>query len=1174
MKKKSLFLAFASMFMLASCGGGGGEVEEASVENVYLSTDKVELKVGDEAKKVAYRVNTRGDASKEATITSENEAVATVAPVEGANQFAITPVGEGETKVNVVSKADTTKAASLTVIVAAAHVDPIKSRVTGILLDKDSARLTKHNDSSLDVPATFTVTLTGEGNYDVGFTVNNEHPDIVSTSISEGTSGMSFDVTPLAVGTALIDVIAKGDKAITKQIQILVDPEYVPPVEDHIDLDTLRKELDVGESFTLNVTSASGDVNWSLDPMDSTVVSLADGDNSHVVVNALAYGEVDVIASVGSAHVECKVIVKDSGSYKGFGIKVGGGELITLSKSAEHPDYMLDQYTTSLSDVAAGTTVDFFGLTGADPIKLDNVGPNKDDFTNLIQNNLKGSAEDSTIFVVQQDFSNAKTLYFEVYQDGYGFWLEGGPELSVPVPMLVGLGGDWDAGLKMSRNPDTETKPNEYVLQNVSLETTDEFKFKYAGHGAEGADLWAGMAEVKGGCKDLFTGEDNMSVKESGKYTFYWDLYEGIWAEKFIEPLPEFINYHVDVDGIPMDLNKTEVTPEGMVAQYTATITAKAEDEVIFYGETTETSIILDSNIRPNGDDTTKKIQNNIKPSTVGGVDFAVLKDCVDAKLYFEVYEDYYGFWLEGGPEMLSGFYLKVNGEPAFTLVDDGDIEGGYHQYKALAVSLSVGDTIQLYDADNDASWMCALQKDAGEYAKFDEGDNCLEVNTAGTYDFYVKMKSGEDLLYIGKTPSTDPTITFKASSYNVVVGNEVTVEVETENCGDAEVEFSIEEGFEYAEVKDFSGNNAVVIGYDKGDATITATVSVEGQKYHAEATIHVLDENVKSVYFHNPYTNFTEFSLYLFKGETHNADWPGEALSGTTYSDKNYGDCYKVDIDLNAYDKLILTAKENDELKQTRDISLSELGEKNLVMFDTNGSAWKDRGDGTYVNDGIIATFTAEVVHEFAVSIDEETPVPLTLDEGTMPVGVKHQWSTDASLDAGAGLEFTMDGEEFTNITLDPAENNNAHINLNDLICVNNDYDPEEGHKSLYLKELTDGTFVLFVAGGVAPEPETQTITLTFKDVWAFYDDAKMFVWAWSDSKEGTWFECSVVAGMPNTMTVELPADLNHFKVCRCHKDTVTPNWSEKENVAGCVYNEGSQLDISGSTTSFDVYF
>ena len=70
-------------------------------------------------------------------------------------------------------------------------------------------------------------------------------------------------------------------------------------------------------------------------------------------------------------------------------------------------------------------------------------------------------------------------------------------------------------------------------------------------------------------------------------------------------------------------------------------------------------------------------------------------------------------------------------------------------QFLASCVKLNQGDKVQLYDFANGAAWMCAIDP-YGEYQKFTKNPDHLICNASASYDFYIKLKYEDDMLYIG----------------------------------------------------------------------------------------------------------------------------------------------------------------------------------------------------------------------------------------------------------------------------------------------------------------------------------------------------------------------------------------------------------------------------------------
>jgi len=81
-----------------------------------------------------------------------------------------------------------------------------------------------------------------------------------------------------------------------------------------------------------------------------------------------------------------------------------------------------------------------------------------------------------------------------------------------------------------------------------------------------------------------------------------------------------------------------------------------------------------------------------------------------------------------------------IEGQPA------GEFDG-YQQYLAN-VQVKSGDYCQLYDADNQAAW--AVDLDQYSEVGFTRNGDKYDVSVDGCYAFYIKLKFGQDLLYIG----------------------------------------------------------------------------------------------------------------------------------------------------------------------------------------------------------------------------------------------------------------------------------------------------------------------------------------------------------------------------------------------------------------------------------------
>ena len=109
---------------------------------------------------------------------------------------------------------------------------------------------------------------------------------------------------------------------------------------------------------------------------------------------------------------------------------------------------------------------------------------------------------------------------------------------------------------------------------------------------------------------------------------------------------------------------------------------------------------------------------------------------------------------------MAAPYGLLINGTTKLeaTSLSEKDFQNR-DQFLVSCVQLEQGDKVQLYDFANGAAWMCAIDP-YGEYQKFTGGktQGYLTCNTAGLYDFYIKLKYEDDMLYIGPASNCDNT--------------------------------------------------------------------------------------------------------------------------------------------------------------------------------------------------------------------------------------------------------------------------------------------------------------------------------------------------------------------------------------------------------------------------------
>jgi len=103
-------------------------------------------------------------------------------------------------------------------------------------------------------------------------------------------------------------------------------------------------------------------------------------------------------------------------------------------------------------------------------------------------------------------------------------------------------------------------------------------------------------------------------------------------------------------------------------------------------------------------------------------------------------------------------YAILVNGKDVENTVAGEEFDG-YKQYVAY-LSLSKGDSIQLINTSCGATWLPAIEE-GGMSAHFKKGVNAATIDTTGCFDLYIKMKEGDDKLYIGAGICPEDTIRF-----------------------------------------------------------------------------------------------------------------------------------------------------------------------------------------------------------------------------------------------------------------------------------------------------------------------------------------------------------------------------------------------------------------------------
>ena len=542
-----------------------------------------------------------------------------------------------------------------------------------------------------------------------------------------------------------------------------------------LDLDEAGKPEDALHQYSTGVAVEAGqEVTFYKDGVKITKIGADDAENNNVT----GYDEIGMTIRSSYTPVagDKSIYLKEyeDGGYSVYGagyhevklekymIKIGSADPVEMVEVTEG-----ENYSYVIGEQAQGTVIGFYGYYDDGTTSLLAANPSMDDPAHNLQNNLK-KVGDSNDYALLRATDIEGKAYLDIHEGGdITFWVDEGPTIA----RIVGLDGDWNQGIDLVFTPAAGTDPDQYVATNVALATTDEFKLKDVN------DQWVGISAVEEGCKDLVQGEDNISVKEAGNYNFYYKPgTSSLWISKAGSPIPEkevtAIGIKIE-DGDLIPLVKTETEPgkdDAWDIQFTKVLDSVTKgNSVDFYvtyddGEPELFTSIVAS---PDGTD----LANNLKEATKDAKDWTVQQNADSATLYVEHIADVgWKFWLTGGVEVKSGFYLEIAGGESYKLTPAEDFED-YKQY-TTTVSLKANDNVSIVDYGTEGSATVQFEtlEEAGASKEFTPGKNnaSFVCKTAGDYVFYAKMKYQHDILYIGYASPV-------ASDYYVKIGDNKT---------------------------------------------------------------------------------------------------------------------------------------------------------------------------------------------------------------------------------------------------------------------------------------------------------------------------------------------------------------------------------------------------------------
>lgn len=113
--------------------------------------------------------------------------------------------------------------------------------------------------------------------------------------------------------------------------------------------------------------------------------------------------------------------------------------------------------------------------------------------------------------------------------------------------------------------------------------------------------------------------------------------------------------------------------------------------------------------------------------------------------------------WVAAHADCQDGPYgIQINGTEVIDAYKFGEPDyQGRVQYKVNCAELKAGDVIKLINKSCDATWMVDIDP-YGSYENFEGGASAGQITCLvdGSYDFYIKLKQDDDLVYIGPAQS------------------------------------------------------------------------------------------------------------------------------------------------------------------------------------------------------------------------------------------------------------------------------------------------------------------------------------------------------------------------------------------------------------------------------------
>ena len=1035
--KKRFLLTLFSMFLLASCGpsaeiGPDYSDKEPEITSVFTTPKKLDLTVGPDSDPVTVSIIGKYSYDKTVLVESANTEVATVnkTQLEALETFIVSPVAEGSTTINLKSAADETKVASVEVNVTDAS-SPMPE-------DPDKITLVE-TSQTIKVGDTYTVVVNESRGGDVVWSIDLGGETIIE--FDNTPTNTSAVIKGLSTGTATVRAVC-GEASATCEITV----NEVIPVNRSLYFTNNYGWSDVyiyltsedgsthnaafpGEKMINPVDNDFGEAVYSfdVDTTEFTKVSFNNGTNSkqttdiiidnissnlndiYVVGDSSPYDvsfaefvaptasvsflETSVNTYVGvpqvvrfsSEHCNPTFTVTEGSSNLTAAVVAGSDSELLLTPSAtgtavieakngqdvlatlnvtisERPAaaVTLDKETITLEEFTSGTinstvadTWDIeWTMSGeAGVITFDGVGTNSSIKFNALKvgavtitATVKGTDTSDSVEVTVTESQATKDYYFsnnKGWKNVYLYaWNSTNSNAEWPGVMLNEV-------IKNDLDQDVYNfRLNPLQYSNMILNDGNDVKTKDIELGwfdtAEKDNVWS--TELINGAYDIEIGhfvekaEKTASFGELEEVTISIDQIKRISVESTTH-----VDYRISSGGEHISIiatNNRYLGVRGLTegdAVIEAVVNSVAVDSITIHVQEKNTKTYYYINAFDNWGDLSVYAYgaDNVQNAAWPGEEVTLIGK--------EAYgRDVYSFELDAN--VYTHFQLVAN-QPS------GE-QAGEKQTRPIAIS-EFGEN-NAVSFDTVKSWTYVQQYNVYQAEPY--------------FETYHRVAFGIHNLEVGVNKSKGATIKSVESG----------------------ISYEIIEGDEFIDITIQNDSGITVKGIAVGTAKIKATCGADSDILE----VSVVASTEKTFYFATTSLyDWTDYKVYAFgSGDVKNAEWPGETL--TQFDEKEaYGrKVYSFTLDTSLYTKFVLTAKENGDLKQTRDILLSEFGTNNMVSFASEQEAWK-LVENTWRCDPYFETYkdvafsksTADVVKDssIAVSVNSGATVSYEIIEG-----------------------------------------------------------------------------------------------------------------------------------------------------------------------------------------------